>query len=248
MLAAYDRAVSELRLKRETKYDTLLGFNAVHLSLLESSQAEEPLLGTLREYVGERGSYRRNEVLCQQRLEASLDLKHLADENLAQQHQHQVDKGVGAGAGGGGTLINLTGGLTSVSREPTARVLSGEMLASRVAAFGALEVKRNALDGACRKNAELLAALQHACNSKMLLRPEVLMSSEVQVPLSVADLSSFVEVQLLRRLSGQLHDAVASFSSLEMGLQPFTRQHQKHQHGHGQGQGQRKKKMRIAER
>jgi hypothetical protein len=247
MLAAYDRAVSELRLHRETKYDTLLGFNSVHLSLLESSQVEEPLQGALREYVGERGAYRRNEVLCQQRLEASLDLKHLADENLAQQHQ-QGDKGLGAGAGGGGPLINLTGGLTSASREPTARVLSGEMLASRVAAFGALEVKRNSLDGACRKNVELLAALQQTCNSKMLLRPEVLMSSEVQVPLSVANLSSFVEVQLLRRLSGQLHDAIASFSSIAKGLQPFTHHQQHHQHGQGQGQGQKRKKMRIAER
>jgi hypothetical protein len=245
-LTEYEVLLSRLRLQRESKFDTLLGFNAVHLSLLESSQSEEPLLGALREYVGERGAYRRSEVFCQQRLEASLDLKHRADENLAHQQQQQVERGAGLGASGpGGPLINLTGGLASV-REPTTRVLSAEMLASRVAAYGALETKRNVLDDASRKYAELLASLQQECNSKMLMRPEVLMSSDVQAPLSVADLTSFVEVQLLRRLSGQLHDSLSSYAAIEKGLRPFSQK--QGANGHDGADMRRKKKMRTGER
>jgi len=109
--------------------------------------------------------------------------------------------------------MDFTGSMAA-SREPQ-RILSGELLASHLAAFDAMDCKRRCLDGESRKYSQLLERLQQMTNSKALEFPNLLMSCEVQGPVTAEGLAAVIETQLLRRLQSKIRSSLARLAELD---------------------------------
>ena len=244
LLTQFETQVSLNRYLRESKLDSLFDFSSAHLIMLQSlsktsgggetCQDEEgsQMQASIREYVNERNTFRRQEIYCQQCLEASRDLRQLAKENhhLRQAQEQQV---AGVKGTGGVSLMDFTVSIAP-TREHT-RVLSGDMLASHISIFSALETKRKSLDSVSLKYNQLLSLLQKSTNSKMLRSSELLKSSEIQTPLSEIHLEMLLEMQLTRRLMCQLKQSLSQLSFIDSATLPFNSSNQRPQ----------RKKMRL---
>lgn len=216
LLSEYEEGVERLCAAQSTRLDSLFDFTGTHLSLLRGVGAVEE---GLPEYVERRGVFRRDLVLTQQRLETSMELRAKALEShslrQAQQQQQQAAASAKMAAVGSLALMDFSGGIAAAAAREPVRVVSGELLASQVAAFSATERKRKTLDGEARNYAQLLTRLQQVTNAKALEQPELLMGSEVQAPLSEKDVVAMLEMQLLRRLQGQLRTSLAHVAALD---------------------------------
>ena len=212
LLDEYEESVERLRGDFVTRFDSLSDFGATHQCILRSvGVVNEELMRGVDDYIKGRSAYRRNSEACQLRLETSRGLKEKARESLRVRLAQQQDRRQQVGAM---VLMDFAGGIAA-AREPEQRVLSGEMLASQLAAFSAVERKRKCLDSEARAYSALLARLQQVVNSRALEHPDVLMSSEVRLPLSDADLAAALEMQLLRRLQGQLRSSLMQAALLD---------------------------------